>query len=123
MAAPADILVVDDEPDFRVIVGAILTRAGYAVRLACDGNQGVAAFRERRPDLVLLDVNMPELDGISACRLMRAEPGSRVPILMFTVRSHLTTAAESMSSGADDYILKPFEVDDLLARIARALGR
>lgn len=122
MTEPKQVLIVDDEADFRAVLSFVLKGAGYLVHSANDGTQGLERFRALRPDLLLLDVNMPGLGGMDLCRRVRQEEvGRRTPILMLTVRSEIQIAAECVSAGATDYILKPFDDKDLLRRVARAL--
>ncbi len=116
------VLIIDDEHDFRVVVAHLLDRGGYDTVLAGDGASGLRVFADRRPDLVVLDGNLPDIDGIEVCRRLRATPeGKTVPILMCTVRSPLGTVAGGLAAGATDYVLKPFEAEDLLARVRAAL--
>ena len=121
MSAPL-IMVVDDERDFRAIVSHVLERGGYQVVTAADGMEGLAAFESRRPDLVVLDGHLPDIDGFEVCRRLRARPdGKTVPILLCTVRSALSTVSEGFEAGATGYVLKPFEMEELLERVAAAL--
>lgn len=116
------VLVVDDEYDFRVIVAHVLEHGGYDTVLAGDGAEGLHLFEDRRPDLVVLDGNLPDMDGIEVCRRLRAtEAGKKVPILMCTVRSALERVSAGLEAGATDYVLKPFETEELLARVDAAL--
>ncbi len=116
------VLIIDDEHDFRVVVAHLLDRGGYDTVLAGDGASGLRVFADRRPDLVVLDGNLPDIDGIEVCRRLRATPeGKTVPILMCTVRSPLGTVADGLAAGATDYVLKPFEAEDLLTRVRKAL--
>lgn len=116
------VLVVDDDEDFSRILQITLERAGYAVETAANGAEGLRSFQARRPDIALVDVNMPVIDGLEMCRRIRAlEDGRRVPLILITVRSHLEIVTEGLRAGATDYILKPFAPDDLLARVSRAL--
>ncbi|MDP3543012.1 MAG: response regulator [Elusimicrobiota bacterium] len=118
------ILIIDDEHDFRVICAHVLERGGYDTATAADGAAGLAAFAERRPDLVVLDGNLPDLDGIEVCRRLRKLPGGgAVPVLMCTVRSAVVSISEGLDAGVTDYVLKPFEMEDLLARVAGALKK
>jgi len=98
-----------------------LEKEGYAVTVADDGGQGLAKFRAIKPDLVLLDVMMPVMDGWAVCRTIRAE--SAVPIIMLTAKSELDDKIAGLKSGADDYITKPFEMKEVLARIEAVLRR
>ena len=120
--APTRILVVDDDADFRAILYHLLANAGYRVSQAANGTEGLERFAADRPDLVLLDISMPDIDGLEVCRRIRAsEKSGRTPILLISVRSQLATVSEGLEAGATDYVLKPFEVDDLLSRIDKAL--
>ena len=117
----AKILVVDDEPQIRRMMRATLTSSGYQVDEAHTGEQALEKFREFLPDLVLLDLNMPGMGGLEACRAMRV--GSDVPIVILTVRNAEKEKVEALDAGADDYVTKPFSMQELLARIRAALRR
>jgi two-component system, OmpR family, KDP operon response regulator KdpE len=117
----AKILVVDDEPQIRRTLRATLSAEGYTIAEAPDGEAALAEFRRERPDLVLLDMNMPVLDGLATCRDLRS--ASDVPIIMLTVRSSEKDKVRSLDAGADDYVTKPFGMEELLARIRAALRR
>ena len=117
----ATILVVDDEPQIRRVMRTTLSAQGYSIVEARDGQEALEKFRSARPDLVLLDMNMPVLDGLEACREIRA--GSDVPIIMLTVRSAEKDKVRALDAGADDYVVKPFGIQELLARIRAALRR
>ena len=119
---PKLILVVDDEHDFRVIVGHVLTTGGYRVVTAADGFEALRKFEESGPDLVVLDGNLPDIDGYEVCRRLRATPrGAKVPILMCTVRSAVATVEAGFEAGVTGYVLKPFEMEELLEKVAAAL--
>jgi two-component system KDP operon response regulator KdpE len=119
---PNKVLVVDDEPALRRGIRASLTARGYSVDEAGNGEDALRAIRERSVDLVLLDVNMPGMGGIEACRRIRiASPG--VGIVMLTVRDAEDDTVAALEAGADDYITKPFRVRELLARISALLRR
>lgn len=123
MAEKGRILVVDDDADFRAILNHFLTRAGYHVDQADGGLEGLKRFDERPPDLVLLDLSMPDIDGLEVCRRLRAtEKGRSTPVLMLTVRSQLASVSEGLEAGVNDYVLKPFEPKDLLRRIESVLA-
>jgi two-component system, OmpR family, response regulator MprA len=115
------ILVVDDERPLRDVLRRALSLSGYDVRLAEDGLQGLAEAVESAPDAIVLDIGMPEVDGLEVCRRLRAQ-GDRVPILMLTARDAVADRIDGLDAGADDYLVKPFDVDELKARI-RALVR
>jgi two-component system, OmpR family, KDP operon response regulator KdpE len=117
----ATILVVDDEPQIRRVMRATLTAHGYAIVEARDGQEALEKMRSERPDLVILDVNMPVMDGLETCRAIRG--GSNVPVIMLTVRSAEKDKVRALDAGADDYIVKPFGIQELLARIRAALRR
>ena len=115
-------MVVDDEPQIRRVLRATLSAEGYTIVEARDGEAALAEFRRERPDLVLLDMNLPGIvDGLATCRDIRA--GSNVPIIMLTVRSSEKDKVRSLDAGADDYVTKPFSMEELLARIRAALRR
>jgi two-component system, OmpR family, KDP operon response regulator KdpE len=115
------ILVVDDEPQIRRVMRVALTTNGYEIVDARTGEEAVEAVSRYHPTLVLLDINMPGMGGIETCRQLRRNYD--VPILMLTVRSSDRDKVEALDAGADDYITKPFSVDELFARIRVALRR
>ena len=115
------ILVVDDEPQIRRIMRTTLTASGYEVDDAKSGEEALEKLRDYRPDLVLLDINMPGMGGLAACRAIRADP--HVAIIMLTVRNTETSKVEALDAGADDYVTKPFSTPELLARIRASLRR
>ncbi|MFD8994631.1 response regulator transcription factor [Streptomyces abikoensis] len=119
---PARILIVDDEPAVREALRRSLAFEGYATELAVDGLDAVEKVADRRPDLIVLDVLMPRMDGLTAARRMRAS-GVTVPILMLTARDTVGDRVTGLDAGADDYLVKPFELDELLARIRALLRR
>lgn len=121
MSNGAAILVVDDEPQIRRVLRTTLCAQGYTVLEARARDEALALLLQRRPDLVLLDMNLPGADGISICRDMRRS--SDVPILMVTVRDAERDKVEALDAGADDYIVKPFGTPELLARVRVALRR
>lgn len=118
---PATILIVDDEPQIRRVMRTTLTAAGYAVLEARSGEEALQKIRDARADLVVLDVNMPGLGGLEACREIRR--ASDAPIIMLTVRDTERDKVMALDAGADDYVVKPFGVQELLARIRAALRR
>ena len=115
------VLVVDDDRAIRESLARALELDGYEVELASDGAVALAAIRERRPDVAVLDVMMPNIDGLTVCRVLRAER-DRLPILMLTARTETPDRVAGLDAGADDYLPKPFELDELLARL-RAVRR
>jgi len=116
------ILVVDDDPKVLSLMQRGLAFEGYAVDLAPDGDEALAISRERPPHLVVLDVMMPGLDGIEVCRRLRAT-NRELAILMLTGRASVPARIEGLDAGADDYLVKPFAFDELLARIRALLRR
>jgi two-component system KDP operon response regulator KdpE len=117
----ATILVVDDEPQIRRVMRTTLASHGYTIAEAKTGEEALESFRKVKPDLVLLDVNMPGMGGVEACREIRAH--SDVPIIMLTVRNTEKDKVQALDAGADDYVVKPFGIEELLARIRAALRR
>jgi two-component system KDP operon response regulator KdpE len=115
------ILIVDDEPQIRRIMRTTLTSAGYEVDDAKTGEESLEKLRDFRPDLVLLDINMPGMGGLSTCRAMRAD--SNLAIIMLTVRNAEADKVGALDAGADDFVTKPFSTPELLARIRAALRR
>jgi two-component system response regulator MprA len=116
------ILVVDDDRAVREALERALGLEGYDVELAADGAEALASVDRREPDAIVLDVLMPGVDGLEVCRLLR-KAQSRVPILMLTVRDDLGDRIEGLDAGADDYLGKPFELEELLARVRALLRR
>ena len=116
------VLVVDDEPAVRDSLRRALALEGYSVELAENGVEAVDAVSESEPDIVVLDVLMPQLDGLAACRRLR-DQGSRVPVLMLTARAGVGDRVDGLDAGADDYLVKPFALEELLARIRALLRR
>ena len=115
------VLVVDDEPQIRRVMRTALAAQGYAVIEAKNGEEALEKIRAERPDLILLDVNMPGINGLEACREIRQS--SDVPIVMLTVRNSERDKVSALDAGADDYVVKPFGIEELLARIRAALRR
>ncbi|MEV5380555.1 DNA-binding response regulator [Streptosporangium nondiastaticum] len=119
---PARILIVDDEPAVREALRRSLAFEGYATELAVDGLDAVTKVASYDPELIVLDVLMPRMDGLTAARRLRAS-GVTVPILMLTARDTVGDRVTGLDAGADDYLVKPFELDELLARIRALLRR
>jgi two-component system KDP operon response regulator KdpE len=115
------ILIVDDEPQIRRIMRTTLTTAGYEVDDAKNGEEALEKVREFRPDLVLLDINMPGMGGLATCKAIRAD--ANTAIIMLTVHNTEPAKVEALDSGADDFVVKPFSTPELLARIRAALRR
>jgi two-component system, OmpR family, KDP operon response regulator KdpE len=121
MTSKGRVLVVDDEHSIRRAVGRALTARGYDVQLATDGEEALSVAAAFQPDLVVLDLNLPALDGLSVCRQLRV--WSRVPILVLSVREDEADKVAALDLGADDYLTKPFGIDELLARVRALLRR
>ena len=117
----ASILVVDDEPQIRRVLRSTLSTHGYEIAEAKTGEEALEWMRKDPPDLVLLDMNMPGMGGVEACREIRR--ASDAPIIMLTVRSAERDKVAALDAGADDYVVKPFGIEELLARIRAALRR
>ena len=117
----ARVLVVDDDLALAEMLGIVLRNDGFEVAHCPDGSSALDLFRETRPDLVLLDVMLPGLDGIEVCRRIRRESG--VPIVMLTARTDTVDVVVGLNAGADDYILKPFKPQELTARVRARLRR
>ena len=115
------VLVAEDDRNIADLLKMYLEKEGYAVTWAPDGGQALEKFRAIKPDLVLLDVMMPVMDGWSVCRSIRAE--SKTPIIMLTAKGETDDKVAGLKSGADDYVTKPFEMKELLARIEAVLRR
>jgi len=117
----ASILIVEDDQTLRETIALNLRAEGYDALLAGDGESGLQQAREHRPDLVILDVMLPELDGLTVCRVLRKE--SQVPIILLTARGMEADKIIGLESGADDYIVKPFSLGEFMARVRAALRR
>ena len=115
------VLIVEDDPNIRELLQLYLEKDGYAVTLAADGGQGLEKFRAIKPNLVLLDVMMPVMDGWAVCKAIRAE--GNTPVIMLTAKGETDDKVTGLKAGADDYITKPFEMKELLARIEAVLRR
>ena len=115
------VLVVDDEPKITKLARDYLEQAGFLVLIASDGKDALALARRERPDMVVLDLNLPQLDGLDVARQMRRE--SQVPIIMLTARAEETDRLIGLELGADDYITKPFSPRELVARVRAVLRR
>lgn len=115
------ILVVDDDPSISDMLTLVLETEGFDPVPVMDGNEAVPAFREHQPDLILLDLMLPGMNGVDICRAIRQE--SSVPIVMLTAKTDTVDVVLGLESGADDYITKPFSIEELLARIRTALRK
>lgn len=117
----AHILLVEDDPSIREVTALGLRAAGFTVTTAADGAEGLERWRTGEPDLVLLDVMLPRMDGLEVCRAIRRE--ATTPIVMLTARADTIDVVVGLESGADDYVRKPFEMPELVARLRAALRR
>ena len=115
------VLIVEDDRSIQELLQMYLEKEGYAVTVAGDGGQGLQKFRAIKPDIVLLDVMMPVMDGWAVCRAIRSE--SQTPIIMLTAKGETEDKITGLKTGADDYVTKPFEMRELLARIEAVLRR
>jgi diguanylate cyclase (GGDEF)-like protein len=123
MAEDAKILVVDDEPHIRRILQFLLEQEGFAVALACDGEEGLAALQAEKPDLILLDVMMPKLDGFSVLRRIRENfETNSLPVIMLTAKGESSEKVKGLKGGANDYLTKPFNHEELLLRMQNMLA-
>jgi two-component system, OmpR family, KDP operon response regulator KdpE len=119
--AKGNILVVDDEPQITRVLKTALASHGYGVRSAADGQDALDQLKGWSPDLIITDLRMPRVDGLELCRVVRV--GSRIPIIVLSVKGEETMKVEALDAGADDYVTKPFSVNELLARVRAALRR
>lgn len=115
------VLIIEDDPGSADVIRRALIYQDYEVHLAHTGAQGLAAARDRLPDVVILDLILPDMDGVDVCKRLRA--ADEVPIIILTARDATSDKVEALEAGADDYITKPFEFDELFARIKAALRR
>ena len=118
---PGRILVIDDESQITRVLRAALSAQGYDVRTANDPEEGLRLFRDWPPDLVITDLMMPTMSGVEVCRLIRTQ--SATPVLVLSVREHERSKVEALDAGADDYVPKPFSIQELLARVRAHLRR
>jgi two-component system response regulator ResD len=121
--ARGSILVVDDEPTIAEVVARYLTRAGYETRTASDGPSAVAAAAVRRPDLVVLDIMLPGLDGLEVMRRLHEDSDERLPVILLTAKGEEADRLIGLRQGADDYVVKPFSPRELVARVDAVLRR
>ncbi len=122
-AEPNDILVVDDEPSVVEVVSLYLQREGFHVRTALNGTDALVAMQATRPSLVILDVMLPHIDGLTLIKRMRENPTLDVPVIMLTARSQETDRIYGLELGADDYVTKPFSPAELVSRVKAVLRR
>jgi two-component system KDP operon response regulator KdpE len=121
MSEPKRVLVVDDEPQITRVLRHSLSAHRYDVRTAADGISALDTFRDWHPDLIITDLQMPEMNGIEFCREIRKV--SSLPIIVLSVKGEEKTKVRALDAGADDYVTKPFGIDELLARVRAALRR
>ncbi len=121
MASPAHILVVDDEPQITRVLRTSLSAQGYDIRVANSGEMALEIMKDWSPNLIITDLSMPAIDGVQLCRAVRAV--SQVPILVLSVRDKEQQKVEALDAGADDYVTKPFGMNELLARVRAHLRR
>ena len=120
----ATILIVEDEQDIRELLAYNLEKEGYATVQAADGKEGLDLARSRKPDLILLDLMLPKMDGLAVCRELERDSGTvRIPIIMLTARGEDVDRILGFELGADDYVVKPFNIRELLLRIRAILRR
>jgi phosphate regulon transcriptional regulator PhoB len=121
---PPDVLVVEDEPDIRNLIVHHLTRDGFRCRAVASGAEALQRVKAATPDLVVLDLMLPGMDGLDVCRRLRSDPGSaRVPIIMLTAKADEVDRVLGLEMGADDYVVKPFSPKELVARVRAVLRR
>ena len=121
MAEHRRILVVDDEPQITRVLRTSLSTQGYDIRVANDGETALEIMKDWIPDLVITDLSMPNLDGLELCRRLR--PATKIPIIVLSVRGEERTKVQALDAGADDYVTKPFGIEELLARVRASLRR
>src|ERR1700733_2448826 len=121
MNEPRRILVVDDEPQITRVLRTSLSSQGYDIRVANDGETALEIMKDWTPDLVVTDLSMPNMDGLELCRRLRVS--SQVPIIVLSVRGEERTKVQALDAGADDYVTKPFGIEELLARVRASLRR
>jgi two-component system KDP operon response regulator KdpE len=118
---PAKILIVDDEPQITRVLRTALSTQGYSLRIAANGVEGMEAVHTWKPDLVITDVSMPQMNGVELCREIRSV--SQIPIIVLSVRNQDLMKVEALDAGADDYVTKPFSIQELQARVRAQLRR
>lgn len=121
VAERRNILVVDDEPQITRVLKTTLSSQGYAIRTASDGDEALQVMKEWTPDLLITDLGMPHMNGLELCRHVRAK--SPLPIIVLSVKGEEKIKVDALDAGADDYVTKPFSVNELLARVRAALRR
>ena len=119
----AKVIIVEDDSEIAAFTALELRHEGYEVATAADGREGLALIANEKPDIVLLDVMLPRLSGIEVLRKMRGELGISTPVIFVTARGETIDKVDALNSGADDYITKPFQIEELLARLSAVLRR
>jgi len=124
VTAARKILVIEDERDILDLVRHYLEKEGFRTRTAADGLAGLAATRQERPDLIVLDLMLPGMDGLELCKKLRADPATAItPVIMLTAKADETDRIVGLELGADDYLTKPFSPKELVARVKALLRR
>jgi DNA-binding response OmpR family regulator len=123
MSAPALVLIADDDRDILSLVRAVLERSGHEVVSAGDGAEALASVAERRPDLAVLDITMPRVDGLEVLRRLRADPAtSDLPVILLSAQAQEADVSRGFAAGASAYVKKPFSPRELVARVGELLG-
>jgi len=123
MSAPALVLIADDDRDILSLVRAVLERSGHEVVSAGDGAEALASVAERRPDLAVLDITMPQVDGLEVLRRLRADPAtSDLPVILLSAQAQEADVSRGFAAGASAYVKKPFSPRELVARVGELLG-
>ena len=125
MAEKAHVLIIEDDPALRKLLETALTKAGYRVSLAANGLDGLVQIdrAQPKPQLLIVDIMMPELDGLSLVRGLKTQQSTRnIPVMFVTAKADSKTLAEGINAGAKYYVTKPFVLEDLLAKVKRAIG-
>jgi DNA-binding response OmpR family regulator len=118
---PTTILVIDDDPLIRQVADLVLTQAGYTVASASTGESGLHMIDHTRAQLVLLDIQMPDMSGLAVLNILRRHRRNKVPVMMLTAKGDVETVKAALSAGANGYMVKPFKADDLIRRVQAAL--
>ncbi len=118
---PTTILVIDDDPLIRQVADLVLTQAGYTVASASTGESGLRMIAHTRAQLVLLDIQMPDMSGLAVLKMLRRHRRNKVPVMMLTAKGDIETVKAALSAGANGYMVKPFKADDLIRRVQAAL--
>ncbi|HQP10349.1 MAG TPA: response regulator [Candidatus Omnitrophota bacterium] len=118
------VLIIDDEKNLVALVALHIRMAGHDPIYALDGEQGLLSAEEKKPDVIILDLMLPEIDGLEVCRRIRANPNIKdIPIIMLTAQVGIESRLKGFEMGADDYVMKPFSPKELVARVNRILAR